>query len=381
VANNISYFWQAPEITRSYTTAVALHGHTIHSKESLYFISDYANRSAVSRRILAHLEGKCEKVRPNFGQAYWTPPLPPRAAYELEKNQIENTVGLASMVSLTDHDNVEAALLLRLLPETRDIAISFEWTVPYESTEIHLGVHNLPGGSVAALVSEMQAYTADPNTRRLPEILAGLNDIPELLLVLNHPLWDLCAIGRSAHRDSVERFLMKHNSFFHAFELGGLRNWQENQDVVDLAEKWKHPAISGGDRHGCEPAAVLNLTRAVTFGQFVEEVRRGRLSNLVFMPQYRQSWAVRMLRTVNDVVADIPGHPLGARWDDRTFHPDADGVVRPLSQIWQKCPGFLNTIFAGFRLIETEPVKAATRFVSNRCKSAFRLPPLGGEAA
>lgn len=379
--NNISYFWRAPEVTRSYTTAVALHGHTVHSKESLYFISDYANRSAVTRSILAHLERKCEKVRPNFGQAYWTPPLPPRPAYELEKNQIENTVGLASMVSLTDHDNVEAALLLRLLPETREIPISLEWTVPYGSTEVHLGVHNMPAGSVAALVSEMQAYTANPNTQRLPEILAGLNEISGLLLVLNHPLWDLCAIGKRAHRASVERFLAKHNSFFHALELGGLRTWEENQDVVDLAEKWKHPVISGGDRHGCEPAAVLNLTGAATFAEFVDEVRTAQVSNLVFMPQYRQSLAVRMLRTVNDVVAEIPGHPLGSRWDNRTFHPDAEGVIRPLSQTWQKSPGFLNTIFAGFRLIDTEPVKAATRLVSNRCKSAFRLPPFGGETA
>ncbi len=33
------------------------------------------------------------------------------------------------------------------------------------------------------------------------------------------------------------------------------------------------PVISGGDRHGCEPNGVINLTAARTFSEFAQEVR------------------------------------------------------------------------------------------------------------
>jgi hypothetical protein len=36
---------------------------------------------------------------------------------------------------------------------------------------------------------------------------------------------------------------------------------------------WDQTIISGGDRHGCEPSAVLNLTNAKTFSEFIDEIR------------------------------------------------------------------------------------------------------------
>lgn len=383
MASNINYLWKSPEATKGFTTSISLHSHTSHSKEGLSFIPERAEAMPIFRWLLSVQKKRCKKVRADFTRAYWTPPLTPRAAYELERDQIVNKLGLASIVSITDHDDIEAPLMLRLLPETRHTPISLEWTVPYGNTEVHLGIHNLPSSSAQRWLSEMHAYTSEIKQERLADLLAGLNEIKDLLIVLNHPMWDLCAVGQQVHKASVERFLREHNRFIHAFELGGLRSWEENQRVVDLANAWSQTVISGGDRHGCEPNAALNLTSATTFAEFVQEIRQDRRSNLLFMPQYQQSLVMRMIHTLNDVTRYIPDHPLGPSWDDRTFHPDPSGKIRPLSQIWEKRPGFVEATFAAFRLSEAEPVKAVVRYVWGGSKNAFRLPPLsqGGETA
>ena len=62
--------------------------------------------------------------------------------------------------------------------------------------------------------------------------------------------------------------------YLHALELNGLRNWDENREVRRLAEKWNMLLISGGDRHGVEPNANINLTNATSFTEFVHEIRR-----------------------------------------------------------------------------------------------------------
>ncbi len=373
MASNISYLWRTPKVATDFTTAVSLHGHTLHSRESLYFIPEHAAKIPMLRWALSQQEKRCKKVRADFARAYWTPPLSARAAYELERSQIENKLQLGPVISLTDHDNIEAPLMLRLLPQSRHIPISLEWSVPFGSTEIHLGIHNVPSSSACRWLKSMREYTDAPENGRLTEILAGLAEIRDLLVVLNHPMWDLCAVGREAHRRSVEQFLADHSQFVHAFELGGLRSWEENQRVVDFANAWRKPVISGGDRHGCEPNAVLNLTNSRSFPEFVQEIR-GAHSNLVFMPQYQQSLAVRTMHTVLDVIRYIPDHPIGPKWDDRTFHPAPGGGMLPLSQIWEKTPPFIETIFAGFRLMEMEPVTAVARQLWGGSKNAFRLP-------
>ena len=58
---------------------------------------------------------KAIEDRPNFGNGFWTPPLPPRQAYRLEEKQIHSFFDLPAIVSLTDHDNIRASLLLRVI--------------------------------------------------------------------------------------------------------------------------------------------------------------------------------------------------------------------------------------------------------------------------
>ena len=117
----------------------------------------------------------------------------------MEWDQIRSKLGLAGLISITDHDNIEAPKRLRLLPETRHIPISLEWTVPFEGTKVHLGIHNLPSSSAQSWLSEMHDYTRGTGKVRLYELLAGLHEIQDLLIVLNHPMWDLCSVGAQAH--------------------------------------------------------------------------------------------------------------------------------------------------------------------------------------
>ncbi len=63
-------------------------------------------------------------------------------------------------------------------------------------------------------------------------------------------------------------------------------------------------SIAGGDRHGVEPNANINLTNATTFTEFVHEVRREKKSRVLFMPQYAEPWKHRILQSTID--ADPP---------------------------------------------------------------------------
>jgi hypothetical protein len=199
----------------------------------------------------------------------------------------------------------------------------------------HLGVHNLPSARATEWMETLANFTAHPSDARLTEILRDLNNEPNVLVIFNHPMWDLYLVGRERHEFLVNEFLLKNGNFLHALELNGLRNWDENRATRRLAEKWNMLLISGGDRHGVEPNANINLTNATSFTEFVHEIRRERKSTMLFLPQYAEPWKHRILQSVIDAVRHYPDFPQGSRtWDERVYHPDAHGVSRPVSEIW-----------------------------------------------
>ena len=70
--------------------------------------------------------------------------MTPKLAFDLESRQIEK-LDVAPMVSITDHDNIKAPMLLRTVPSARQIPVSVEWSAPYGGVQdFHLGIHNLP---------------------------------------------------------------------------------------------------------------------------------------------------------------------------------------------------------------------------------------------
>jgi len=370
VESKVSCLWREPGAAKPYRTAVSLHSHTNHSKEKLSFIGDFIERHAMLRFVLA-----AEKKRAaftasrsvDFSRAYWTPPLLPLAAFALEKRQIERELGMDAMVSITDHDTIGAPMLLRVVPEARRVPVSVEWSVPYRNAMFHLGVHNLPSGRAEEIMEWLEDYTREPNKARLSEILRYFHENRDVLVVLNHPLWDLVEIGRDQHETMLNAFLREEGQYIHAMELSGIRSWEENREVRQLAEAWNQVVISGGDRHGCEPNATLNLTNAESFTEFVHEIRRDRRSHVLFMPQYAEPNTLRVLQTVLAAIRDYPEYANGSqRWDERVFHPDRNGEIVQLVRLWKKPPPYVRYFFSALHLLEREPVRDAMRRALSR---------------
>jgi hypothetical protein len=346
-SSSISYLWRDRNASAGFRTGVSLHSHTNQSQETLDFLASFGNQFPVVRPLLARLERRAEErygVRVDYAKSYWTPPMTPKLAFDLESKQIEK-LEMAAMVSITDHDSIKAPMLLRTVPSARRIPVSVEWSAPYGGMQsFHLGVHNLPSARAAQWMETLADFTANPSDARLTELLAALHNEPGVLVVFNHPMWDLYLIGKEKHRFVVNEFLQKNGNYLHALELNGLRHWDENREVRRLAERWNMLLISGGDRHGVEANANINLTNATSFTEFVHEIRREKRSTVLFMPQYAEPWKHRILQSTLDAIRPYPEFPAGSRtWDERVYHPDRNGVVRPLRELWPTgtVPGYM----------------------------------------
>ena len=257
MAFRLSYQWMCDEAWRSCAIGVSLHSHTSVSKESVGILFEHGARNSLIAWLLnreneRHLRRSGKPL--DFNRAYWTSPVTPKEAYRLECNQIEEHLGMRPFVSITDHDDIEANLRLQALTEGNEIPISTEWTVPVENTFFHIGVHNLPKVTADELHGTMQTFRDAPSTARLREILEALRAHREVLIVLNHPLWDEGGIGQAAHEETLGRLLTQMRGLIDAVELNGLRTWKENLRVMALAEETGLPLVSGGDRHGHEHA-------------------------------------------------------------------------------------------------------------------------------
>lgn len=384
-ASSISYLWREPKAAEGFAMGVSLHSHTNQSKETLDFIAELSRDWSVLQPLMRWAEGRSiirTGIRPDYARSYWTPPLTPRLAFELEQGQIQEKLNLPALVSLTDHDDIQAPMLLRTVASSRHIPVSLEWTVPFGPTAFHLGIHNLPSAQGTQWHRRMEEFTALATAaltaggldamvhqaKLLRTMLAELDELPGVLVVFNHPLWDLYRVGADRHGVAVNEFLAVHGQYIHALELNGLRTWAENAEVRTLASRWNQLTISGGDRHGVEPNANVNLTMADSFNGFVHEVRRERRSHVLFLPQYRQPWKHRILESTLAAVRNYPQFPEGSRrWDERVYHPDRNGVIRPLSELWADghVPALVRAAIATVRLLGAMPVSSSLKIAWN----------------
>ncbi|MCI0389890.1 MAG: hypothetical protein MOB07_14165 [Acidobacteria bacterium] len=351
-----------------FRAAASLHCHTYHSKELLTFIPRYAAMIPIIARLFKrgmdrHFSLYDKMI--DFSRAYWTPTVSPRQVLEIETLQIEKELGLPAFVSITDHDDIEAGQQLRMLNEANRVPISLEWTVPYGRGFFHLGVHNLPNESATEVARELTKYTrrAD-DAMKLDDLLVLLNKSAETLVVLNHPMWDVEFIGAEEHTICLRAFLSEYGPWIHALEINGFRSWRENMAAMRLAEDLGIPAVAGGDRHGCQANTLLNLTRASSFGELVAEIREDAHSEILLLPEYRESLVARTIEAVADVLRHYPAHPLGqARWVDRTFVDLGDGCgTCPISRHWQQGgPSWVRVSLWCLRLLGSHRVQPALR--------------------
>ena len=334
------------------------------------FIPRYVDKIPYMTGRIRHLESEYQKYygKPfNYSSVWWTPPLEPKAAFDLERNQIEQKLGRKALVSLSDHDNVDAGFALEIFEECAGAPISSEWTVPLDKSFLHIGIHNLQPARARFLEQAMKEVTANPSTDSISGMLDELQRDPHTLIILNHPLWDEARIGQAHHLEMLQGFLARNGQHIHALELNGLRAPKENKEVVELAQQWNLPVISGGDRHGCEPNALVNLTSATTFNHFVAELRDGAPSHTVYMPQYDEPIRLRVLQVMSDVLRTYSDfESTRRRWSDRIFYHCEDETVRRLSDVWiGNGPDIVGQFVSAMRLVESPHVRAVLRFALN----------------
>ncbi len=339
--NRLRILHKPQDLGKTAKTGVSLHCHTEHSKEMLDFVPHYAARLPIiayfwkkERERYIEREGKA----PDFSTAFWSPPMTAQEVYNIEKRQI-NEAGLEAITSISDHDSIDANLLLNEQTANEIAPISLEWTVPFSYGFFHVGVHNLPKDRAVELTKTLLDYTfneANESTEKLNELFSMLNALPEVLVVLNHPLWDIEIVGKERHAHLLKNFLKEHGRWIHALEINGFRKWSENKAVFEMAEALGYPIVTGGDRHGCKPNTVLNLTNAKTFGEFTEEIRVDRRSEVVLMPEYKQPLHSRQLQSFGEILKHYPEFPVGRqKWFDRVHYDIGDGHgLRKLSVHW-----------------------------------------------
>ncbi len=81
--NRISCFWNELDVGGEYRSAVSLHSHTNHSKESLRFILEFTQKRPLLRWALER-QSRRSTVPVDWVRAYWTPPLIRRLAFEVD---------------------------------------------------------------------------------------------------------------------------------------------------------------------------------------------------------------------------------------------------------------------------------------------------------
>lgn len=353
-------------VIRAFRAGVSLHSHTEFSQEELSGLPRHLERMPVVSHFLRR---ELERYRAKTGQpvdfsrAYWRGPLDARSAHDLERKQIER-LDLPAIVSLTDHDNIDAGLHLRSEGIVGDAPVSVEWTVPFEPTYFHIGVHNMAAHHAPSIMRRMAAYTHQPCAGVFGQLLEELDADRSVLIIFNHPLWDMPGIGHGPTIAAVNRFLRIYGPRIHALEINGLRSWPENLGVVHLAQESGHPVVSGGDRHGLEPNATINLTRAVNFAQFAQEIRQERTSDIAILPQYGEPLCLRHLLTAWDAVREHP-HLARQRWIARVFVRCDDGSERPLSDFWtQGAPRWIDPCLNVIGLLASAPFRAVGRLAN-----------------
>lgn len=334
------------DFARDFKSGVSLHCHTQHSREMLDFIPHYAAQIPIvknfwERERKSYFERNGREI--DFSVGYWTPPLAAEEVFNLERGQI-NRIGLEAIISLTDHDEISANKIVRNeIGNAENAPISLEWTVPFEGGFFHVGVHNLPEQRADSITNDLLDFTfAEKRSliygeNRLDELFGLLNEIPEVLVILNHPLWDIELFGKERHRVLLNSFLEKHGRWIHAFEINGFRKWSENKAVLEMADQLGFPVVSGGDRHGCQCNSVVNLTTVKTFGEFAEQIRFDKRSEVILMPHYRQPLNWRQLQSFAEILQNYPEFGVDRRhWQNRVYAKIDERGTKPLSFFWDR---------------------------------------------
>ncbi len=122
------------DLTRSappahFSTAVSLHSHTHYSNEGMACVPAYLDRiplvAGLCRREMRKYFERHGSAA-DFSKGWWHPPVTPEALVESERAHILTTLGLPALVSITDHDAIDAPLALRPAHPSMPISVRMD---------------------------------------------------------------------------------------------------------------------------------------------------------------------------------------------------------------------------------------------------------------
>jgi predicted metal-dependent phosphoesterase TrpH len=164
------------------------------------------------------------------------------------------------LVTVTDHDSIDAAEHLRHYP---DFFLSEEVTCTTPSgTEIHVGVYG---------IEERHHIELQRKRNDVPALAAYLHQ-QKILFSINHVFSSLT--GRRTELD----FEMFENLFPAMETLNGHIPAMNNRAAAVLARDWKKAPVAGSDAHTLETLALTytEVANADSIGAYLEAVRHGR---------------------------------------------------------------------------------------------------------
>ena len=163
------------------------------------------------------------------------------------------------LVTVTDHDSIDAAEHLRRYP---DFFLSEEVTCTTPSgTEIHVGVYG---------IGERHHIELQRRRNDVPTLAAYLRE-QQILFSINHVFSSLT--GRRTELD-FEMF----EELFPAMEtLNGHIPGANNRSAARLAQDWQKAAVGGSDAHTIETLALTytEVAGAKDIASYLEAVRHG----------------------------------------------------------------------------------------------------------
>ena len=314
---------------REFSHAVSLHNHSCHSVEKLAALNQVVKLGFMRplSGVLQRSFGLEDVSGLNYAEITFNPPYTPEAVYQMESSAAALWGFDGVHLTITDHDEFAGGLaLLRGRPDLKgQVAIGEEVSVWYQGHLFHLGVSGLPEDGIDELHTRIQAAARGGRYDELFETLAASG----CLVVLNHPL---IAWAKRKGTIPITDLLTRYGWAIHALEVNGMRRREENDAVLELAQQWRKPVVGGGDSHLLVASSIVTLSQAVSFKDFVSEVKSGHavpfvtpdyfaplnwklfLRVLFFMSRYRQ-------------IASYKGQPVAAMLGHRRVLLDPVGFA------------------------------------------------------
>ncbi len=312
---------------REFGYAVSLHNHSRHSVEKLAALNHVVKRAFMRpwSGILQESFGLGDVPNLNYAEITFNPPYSPEDVYHMEATAASRWCFDGVHLAITDHDEFAGGLALRRnRPDLNDrAAVSEELSLWFEGHLFHLGILHLPEGGAEETHIQIQAAARGKRYDELFEILSASG----CLVILNHPL---VAWAPGAETIPVTDLLSRYGWAIHALEVNGMRPREENDRVLELAQKWRKPVVGGGDSHLLVASSMLSLSSAATFQDFIAEVKDGHAMPFV-MPEYfapiKWKLFLRVLFFISRYrqIASYQGQPVSALLEQRKVLLDPVG--------------------------------------------------------